>query len=416
MKRGAGGVTAIRAGGVTAAQGFWAASAAAGIKAMPPGASRAPDDLALVVSHPPAVAAGVFTANRVHAAPVAWSRAVVRARRPVRAVLVNSGNANACTGAKGAAAVERSTASLGAALGCAPRQVLVASTGVIGVTLPIERLVGALGRLVPRLATGPRTAAAAARAIMTTDTRPKQHAVRVRAGARSYVVGGMAKGAGMIHPQMATLLGIITTDAPLAPAQAQRLLAAAVDRSFNALTVDGDTSTNDTILLLANGAGGGRIAPGSRAETRIARALDEVTWTLAQAVAADGEGATKLLLVRVSGARDEADARRIARTVASSMLVKAAVHGGDPNWGRVLAAAGRSGVAFDSDKLELRIGGHRVVRAGASHPRGEAGAARHLRGRRVEMELTIGNGSATATALGCDLTAGYVAINAHYRS
>jgi glutamate N-acetyltransferase/amino-acid N-acetyltransferase len=226
----------------------------------------------------------------------------------------------------------------------------------------------------------------------------------------------MVKGAGMIHPHLATLLGVITTDAPLAPAQAQRLLVAAVERSFNAVTVDGDTSTNDSILLLANGASGGRIPPGSRAERTLARALDDVAWALAEAVAADGEGATKLLVVRVTGARNGADARRVARTVASSLLVKAAVHGGDPNWGRVLAAAGRSGVPLDPGELELRIGGHRVVRAGAAHPGAEAAAARHLRGRRVEMELAIGRGRAAAAALGCDLTPGYVAINAHYRS
>jgi glutamate N-acetyltransferase/amino-acid N-acetyltransferase len=404
-------------GGVTAAKGFRAAAAAAGIKPSPNGrGGRAPTDVAVVVSDLPAVAAGVFTTNRVQAAPVLWSRAVVRARRRVRAVLLNSGNANACTGAQGESAVRRSAIALGAALGCAPTQVLLASTGVIGVTLPVERLLIALGSVVRRLAPGSRAGAAAARAIMTTDTRPKQHAVRVRAGARTYVVGGMAKGAGMIHPQMATLLGVITTDAPLAPAQAGRLLAAAVDGSFNTLSVDGDTSTNDTILLLANGAGGGRVAPGSRAEQALGRALAEVTWALAQAVAADGEGATKLLVVKVAGAKSAADARRVARTVVSSLLVKAAVHGGDPNWGRVLAAAGRAGVPFMAKELELRIGGHRVVRAGAPEPGGEAGAARHLRGRRVEMELTIGRGPAAATALGCDLTAGYVAINAHYRS
>jgi glutamate N-acetyltransferase/amino-acid N-acetyltransferase len=369
-----------------------------------------------VISDRPAVAAGVFTANQVQAAPVVWSRAVVGARRPVRAVLLNSGNANACTGAPGHAAVERSTAALASALSCDPREVLVASTGVIGVRLPVERLTAAMRGLAARLAAGPRAAAAAARAILTTDTRAKQHAVRVRIAGRSYVVGGMAKGAGMIHPHMATLLGVITTDAPLAPGQAQRLLAAAVEHSFNAVTVDGDMSTNDSIMLLANGAAGGKIASGSRAEHMLAGALHRVAWALAEAVAADGEGATKLLVVRVTGARSHADARHVARTVASSLLVKAAVHGGDPNWGRVLAAAGRAGVALDPGALELHIGGHCVARAGAAHPGTEAAAARHLRGRRVEMELAIGRGRATAAALGCDLTSGYVAINAHYRS
>ncbi len=408
--------------GVTAAQGFRAAAGAGGIKSAPPLTSRngrgggLPADIALVISDRPAVAAGVFTANQVQAAPVIWSRAVVGGRRPVRAVLVNSGNANACTGTHGRLAVERSAAALASVLGCAPHEVLLASTGVIGVPLPVERLVAAMGGVAARLAPGARAAHAAARAILTTDTRPKQHAVRVRIAGRVYTVGGMAKGAGMIHPHMATLLGVITTDAPLTPAQAQRLLTAAVDRSFNAITVDGDTSTNDSIILLANGASGGKIALGSRAERLLARALDDVAWALAEAVAADGEGATKLLVVRVTGARCDADARLVARTVASSLLVKAAVHGGDPNWGRVLAAAGRSGVPLDLGELELRIGGHRVARAGAAHPGAEAAAARHLRGRRIEMELAIGRGRATAAALGCDLTPGYVAINAHYRS
>ena len=410
-------MSAIRIeGGVTAPSGFRAAAAAAGIKTAVGRNKRRPTDVALVISDRPAVAAGMFTANQVQAAPVLWSRAVVAARRPVRAVLVNSGNANACTGKPGRLAVERSAATLASVLGCRPGEVLVASTGVIGVPLPVDRLTQAMPALAARLATGSRASAAAARAILTTDTRMKQLAVQVQIGSRAYVVGGMAKGAGMIHPHMATLLGVLTTDAPLAPAQAQRLLAAAVERSFNAVTVDGDMSTNDSILLLANGAAGGRIAPGSPAERAFAAALQMVAWSLAEAVAADGEGATKLFVVRVKGAASQADAQRVARTVASSLLVKAAIHGGDPNWGRVLAAAGRAGVALDPSELELHIGGHCVARAGAVYPGGEALAARHLRGRRIEMELAIGRGRASAAALGCDLTAGYVAINAHYRS
>jgi len=404
-------------GGVTAARGFRAAAVAAGIKsaASRPG-NRPLTDLALVVSEGPAVAAGAFTSNLVQAAPVVWSRAMVGGRRPVRAVLVNSGNANACTGRQGQAAVVKSVAALASVLGCRPREVLVASTGVIGVPLPVDRLLLAIGGLASRLAPGPRAASAAARAIMTTDTRVKQAAVRVRIGSRSYTVGGMAKGAGMIHPHMATLLGVITTDAPLTPGQARRLLRTTVDRSFNAVTIDGDTSTNDSILLMANGAAGGTIRPGSRAERLLAAAMQSVAWTLAEAVAADGEGATKLFVVHVTGAHNRADAQRVARTVASSLLVKSAVHGGDPNWGRVLAAAGRAGVPLDPSELDLRIGGHRVVRAGAANPGAEAAAARHLRGRRIEMELSIGRGRAAGAALGCDLSARYVAINAHYRS
>jgi glutamate N-acetyltransferase/amino-acid N-acetyltransferase len=257
---------------------------------------------------------------------------------------------------------------------------------------------------------------AASRAILTTDTRPKQRAAEVRAGGRTWRVGGMAKGAGMIHPRMATMLCVITTDAPLGRAQARRLLARSVERSFNSITVDGDTSTNDCVLLLAGGAAGGRMAPGSRAERAVSEAIDRVCLDLAEAVAADGEGARKLIQVIVTGARSEDDARCVARTIASSMLVKTAVHGGDPNWGRVLAAAGRSGVRLDASAVALSIGGHPVARADGPCPRGERPAARHLRGRKVRIELRIGRGRASARALGCDLSADYVAINANYRS
>jgi glutamate N-acetyltransferase/amino-acid N-acetyltransferase len=331
-------------------------------------------------------------------------------------VLLNSGNANACTGEHGARVARASATAVAGLLGTRSSQVLVASTGVIGVPLPAERLLAAVPGLVRRLAATPAAARRAARAIMTTDTTPKEHAVRVRAGTRSYVVGGVAKGAGMIHPDMATLLAVVTTDAPLGRAQAHRLLRAAVDRSFNALTVDGDTSTNDCVLLLANGRAGGEVRPGSAAEAAVARALGAVCDNLAEAVAADGEGARKLLRVRVAGARSDLEARRVARTVAASMLVKTAVHGGDPNWGRVLAAAGRSGAKLDPRALDLRIGGHLVARRGAAHPAGERAAARHLRGRRIEMDLRIGRGPGAALALGSDLSADYVRINAHYRT
>jgi glutamate N-acetyltransferase/amino-acid N-acetyltransferase len=397
--------------GVTAPSGFFAASARAGLRE-----GRERDDLALVVSSVPATAAGVFTANRVKAAPVLWSQARVRAGRAMRAVLLNSGNANACTGAAGARVVRRSAAAAARVLGCSPEEVLVASTGVIGVPLPVERLVAALPRLAAGLGHAAAHARRAARAIMTTDTRPKQAVAALRGAGRTYTVGGMAKGSGMIHPQMATMLAVLTTDAPLAAAQARRLLSGAVERTFNAVTVDGDTSTNDCVLLLANGAAGGRVAVGGAAERALGAALERVCAELAEAVARDGEGARKLLVVRVSGARSEREARDVARTVASSPLVKAAVHGGDPNWGRVFAAAGRAGVALDPDRMNLYVGGHCVARAGAAHPRGERPAARHLRGRRVELDLHLGAGRARGTALGCDLSADYVSINSHYRS
>jgi glutamate N-acetyltransferase/amino-acid N-acetyltransferase len=312
--------------------------------------------------------------------------------------------------------VAESAAAVARALGIRPRDVVVASTGVIGVPFPTPRLLVSLPGLVARLAVGPRAARRAARAIMTTDTVPKEHAVRVRAAGRTYTVGGMAKGAGMIHPDMATMLAVLTTDAPLGRAQAMRLLRAANAGSFNALTIDGDTSTNDCVVLLANGAAGGRVPRGSAAEAAVARALGAVCQRLAEAVARDGEGARKLLVVRVSGARTQTEARVAARTVASSMLVKTAVHGGDPNWGRVLAAAGRSGARFDPRAVSLAIGGHVVAQGGAARPAGERPAARHLRGRRVEMDLVLGRGMGRAVAYGSDLSAEYVAINAHYRS
>ncbi len=423
-------------GGVTAPRGFLAASARAGIR---PGSSG--DDLALVVSDRPAVAAGLFTTNQVKAAPVLWSLGVVLHGRRVRAVLLNSGNANACTGRTGEIATARSAAAAARSLDelapsrartpgnrgigrraakrpgrIAPSEVLVASTGVIGVPLPLLRLLGAIPALVAKLGPGADRAAAAARAIMTTDTRPKQRAVEARSGGRAFRVGGMAKGSGMIHPEMATMLSVITTDAPLGRAQARRLLGRAAERSFNAITVDGDTSTNDCVLLLANGAAGGRVAPGGAVERAVAAAIERVCSDLAEAVAADGEGAHKTIQVRVVGARSEPDARRVARTIASSMLVKTAVHGGDPNWGRILAAAGRSGVRLDPAALELKMGGHLVARAGGARPAGERAAARHLKQRRVRIELRIGRGPAAAAALGSDLSAEYVAINASYRS
>lgn len=406
-----------RRGAVTAARGFYAGVAAAGIK---PGTTR--DDLALVLSERPAVAAGVFTTNLVKAAPVVWSARVVRAGRPVHGVLLNSGNANACTGRAGSDAVRKTARGLAVLVSelreasVPPEAFLICSTGVIGVPFPSERLLPALPELVVGLKSTPAAASGAARAIMTTDTKSKEAVARFRAGGRSYTIGGMAKGSGMIHPNMATMLAVLTTDAPLAAGAARRLLRAAVAESFNMITVDGDTSTNDCVLLLANGAAGGRLAPGSGAEAAFAAALGVVCHDLARQVAADGEGARKLLSVTVRGARTTAQARILARTVASSLLVKTAVHGGDPNWGRVLAAAGRAGVPLNPARLDLSIGGHQVARGGAARPAGEAGAAKHLQGTKIRMELTVGDGPATATALGSDLSAEYVAINADYRS
>jgi glutamate N-acetyltransferase / amino-acid N-acetyltransferase len=399
-------------GGVASPRGYRIAAAAVGIR---PGTLR--EDLALVVSDWPAVVAGLFTTNQVKAAPVLWSQDAVQSGSSVRAVLLNSGNANACTGRAGMRAVRRSAATLAGLLHLdEPRAVLVASTGVIGVSLPIQKILDGLPALTSRLSSSAQAGAQAARAIMTTDTHPKFCAVEVRVGDRRYRVGGMAKGAGMIHPQMATLLCLVTTDAPLTRRQVRRMLVAAVEPSFNSITVDGDTSTNDCAILLANGAAGGRVPPGGQMEKAVRAAIEHVCAKLAEAVAADGEGAHRLIEVRVRGTRTEAEARRVARTVASSLLVKTAVHGGDPNWGRILAAAGRSGVRLDPSRMTLAIGNHVVARAGLPCPRAERGAARHLRGRVVRLHLRVGHGPGAARALGTDLSADYVAINAHYRS
>ncbi len=404
--------TRLRAipGGVTAPMGFSAGAARGSIK---PGSRR--DDLALVWSDRPAVVAGVFTTNKVQAAPVVWSRRIVAGGGKVRGILLNSGNANACTGPEGDRATRDSAAALARVLDARAKDLLVASTGVIGVAFPSGRLIAGLPALVADLGRDARAALRAARAIMTTDTVPKQHAVTVRHGGRTWRVGGMAKGAGMIHPDMATMLAVIATDAPLTRTMARRLLRSAADDSFNALTIDGDTSTNDCVLLLANGAAGGAVS-GAGAMAAIGAAIAAVSRALAEAIARDAEGSGKLLVVRVTGARSDAQARAIARTIASSMLVKTAVHGGDPNWGRVLAAAGRSGARIDPGDLDLRIGGHLVARGGCAYPNGERSAARHLRGRRIVMDLRVGDGKGASTALGSDLSADYVRINAHYRT
>jgi glutamate N-acetyltransferase / amino-acid N-acetyltransferase len=397
-------------GAIVSARGFRAAGATAGIKA-----SGSPD-LALVVSDVEAACAGVFTTNRVKAAPVRWSEAIVRKGTTVRAVLINSGNANACTGKAGRKAVERSVAATASALGIDRKAILVASTGIIGVPLPVDRLVAAIPPLVNHLGRAASHGSQAAHAILTTDTRVKEHAVMVRVNGHTYRIGGMAKGAGMIHPDMATLLGMITTDAPLGQGQARNLLRKAVISTFNAISVDGDTSTNDCVFLLANGAAGGHIPVGGMAESRVAEALLEVCSILARKVAADGEGARKLLEVTVRGARSTSAARVIARAIASSSLVKTAVHGGDPNWGRIFAAAGRCGVPVRVECMELRIGGHLVAAGGTAVSGQERRAAQHLRKKTVEVDLSIGRGTGTATAFGCDLSAEYVSINAEYRT
>lgn len=388
---------------VTFPRGFRAGAIACGVKTGTP--ERL--DVALLVSDTACEAAAAFTTNAVVAAPIHVTRRHLAAARP-RAVVVNSGNANACTGEQGERDAEAVAAAAARACGLRTDEVLVASTGVIGVPLPADRIAAGLARLALSANGGDD----AARAILTTDTRAKVARRELELAGGTVRLGGMAKGAGMIHPDLATLLVFLTTDAALESNVLRESLREAVEASFNAISVDGDTSTNDTVLLLANGASGAR--PGEADLGRFATALGELCVELARGIVADAEGATKVFEVRVHGARDAAEARVAARAIASSNLVKAAVHGADPNWGRVLAAAGRSGAWVDDRRATVRVCGHAVFERGA--PRAyDAGAVRRgLRDSEILIELDLALGQGAARAWGCDLSAEYVRINADY--
>lgn len=394
--------------GVTSAAGFSAGVAVADVR----GEGSARPDVALLVSDRTAAAAGVFTRNRVRAAPVVVSQLHLR-RGLARAIVVNSGNANACTGARGLGDALRMAQAAADAVDCAPPEVLVASTGVIGRVMPMERILPAVVAAASTLdpAAGPE----AALAIMTTDTRPKEAGARFVVEGAVHHLGGMAKGSGMIHPDMATLLAFVTTDALVDPEVLQGILAASVSRTFNRISVDGDTSTNDCCLALANGAAfGPKLRPGAPGWAELEGALLEVLGSLAEQVVADGEGASRVFSVRVSGAADEGQALLAARCVSSSPLVKTAVHGGDPNWGRVLMAVGRSGAELALDRCRLRIQGEELFSRGQVVDGGVARVAPRLLSPRVVIEINLGVGEAEAEALGCDLTADYVRINADY--
>jgi glutamate N-acetyltransferase/amino-acid N-acetyltransferase len=330
-------------------------------------------------------------------------------------VVVNSGNANACNGPRGLEDARAMAARAGELLGVPAQQVLVGSTGVIGQPLPMDKVLPGIERAVAELSR--EGGLDAAEAIMTTDIFAKEAAVTLELGGRETVVGGMAKGSGMIHPNMATMLGFITTDAAIAPGWLGKALLQAVERTFNMITVDGDTSTNDMVVALANGAAGNRVIDGEGPDfTAFCAALEEVCRNLAVAIARDGEGATKLLEVRVRGARTERDARTAARAVAASNLVKSAVFGEDANWGRVLCAVGYSGADFDPDAVDVFIGDEKVAENGAALPFSEERAARALAGKHVVITIDMKTGDAGATAWGCDLTYDYVRINGSYRT
>jgi len=398
-------------GTVTSVPGFRAAGVACGIKPAPA------LDLALVASERPCAAAGGFTTNRFAAAPVLYDRASLAANpMDVRAVAINAGCANACTGDDGLADAREMAGLVAGALGCDTGAVLVMSTGVIGVRLPMERLRAGIPQAVQALSGD--GGAAAARAIMTTDTRPKACAVRTQVLGRPVTVAGMAKGSGMIHPNMATMLALIATDAAATPPLLGAILRRAVARSFNAVTVDGDTSTNDTVLLLANGQAGHAplTDPDAPEAAPLAEAVLAVAVHLAQAIARDGEGASHFVTVTVRGAASEADAWRAAKAVANSPLVKTAVYGGDPNWGRVLCAVGYSGCQVDPAHAALWFGDVALVAGGRPLDYDEKRAAAVLQEPEVTITIDLGLGAGEATVWTCDLTHRYVDINAHYRT
>ena len=401
------------AGGVTAPAGFQASGVAVGLK---PSGAR---DLALVVAPAGASCAGVFTRNQVRAACVdLCAERLQRNGGKAQAVVVNAGQANACTGDPARAESERITSALAQRLHLPPEQVQICSTGVIGHPLPVDRLLAGQAALTAELAATAAAGDAAAEAILTTDLVSKQYALQARLGERLVRLGGMAKGSGMIHPDMATLLAFVTCDAGVHPQWWQRTLQAAVDCSFNAVTVDGDTSTNDTVLAFAAGA-----PLPTRYLPQLALGLERLCRGLAKAVARDGEGATCLLEVQVSGATTAAEARTMARTICSSSLVKAAIHGRDPNWGRIVAAAGRSGAPLNPAALTLRIGPHLLIKDGRPTGTDPAPVGRYLQERGngaylqddcVDICLVVGTGPGEGTAWGCDLSQEYVRINAHY--
>ena len=398
-------------GSLASARGFRGAAIAAGIKK-----TRGELDLALILCDAPATtAAGLFTTNLVLAAPVLLSRQnLADSHGRCRAVLVNSGNANACTGRKGMQTARESARAAAKLLSLQPAQVLLASTGVIGVPLELGLVTNQLPSLVESLSI--ENASAVARAIMTTDTFPKSCVVRSEVGGKPVYLAGIAKGAGMIHPRMATLLSFLTTDALIGPRTLQNLLRAAVQVSFNRITVDGDTSTNDTVLALASGVSAVGVRPGNTSWAWFLEGLTQLCQTLAKMIARDGEGAKKLVIVEVQGARKPSDAERIARAIANSPLVKTAIAGSDPNWGRIICAAGYSGALFDPNKVDIRVNDLLLCRDGVDAGFDEASARKELDRKEMTLRLDLHQGKASAHIWTCDLTHDYITINASYRT
>lgn len=402
-------------GGVIAAKGYEAASTAAGIK------YQGRTDMALIYSQVPCVSAGTFTTNVVKAAPVKWDRQIVDSGAGVQAVVVNSGIANACTGEEGMGYCKETAEAAAKALNIDAAGVLVGSTGVIGMQLPMQKLVDGIQVLAGKKAEGLQSGHDAALAIMTTDTVEKEMAVEIEIGGKTVTIGGMSKGSGMIHPNMCTMLAFITTDAAITKEALQKALSEDVEDTYNMISVDGDTSTNDTAILLANGlAGNQEITYASPEYETFKEALHMVNETLAKKMAGDGEGATALFEVKVVGAESIKQAKTLAKSVVCSNLTKAAIAGHDANWGRILCAMGYSGVQFDPEKVDLffesKAGKLQIIENGVATDYSEEVATKILSEPEITATADIKMGDYSATAWGCDLTHEYININADYRS
>ena len=402
-------------GGVTAAKGFCAASTAAGIK------YKDRKDMALIFSKTPCKAAGTFTTNIVKAAPVKWDQKIVAESACAHAVVVNAGIANACTGQEGMDYCSKTADHAAELLKIPADSVLVASTGVIGMQLPMDRIKDGVSAMVPELSDANEAGHQASLAIMTTDTHEKEVAVEIELGGKTVTIGGMCKGSGMIHPNMCTMLSFVTTDAAITKELLQEALSEDVKDTYNMISVDGDTSTNDTCLLLANGeAGNAEISEKNEGYRKFAEALNFVNTTLAKQMAGDGEGATALFEVKVIHAKDKEQAKVLSKSVITSNLTKAAIYGHDANWGRILCAMGYSGAVFDPEKVDLyfssKNGEIKIIENGVALDYSEEEATKILSAEAVTATADIKMGDASATAWGCDLTYDYVKINADYRS
>ena len=402
-------------GGVTAAKGFEAAAAAAGIK------YQDRTDMALIYSEKPCKAAGAFTTNVVKAAPVKWDREIIEKKLRPQAVIVNSGIANACTGEEGMECCRKTAETAARELDVDAESVLVGSTGVIGMQIPMDRIEKGIHTLAAEKKADRESGAAAAKAIMTTDTRPKEAAVTFEIDGKTVTIGGMAKGSGMIHPNMCTMLSFITTDAKISGKALRKALRADVEDTYNMISVDGDTSTNDTVLLLANGmAGNDKIRYGTPEYEIFCQALHYINETLAKKMAGDGEGATALFEAKITGAQTREQAKVLAKSIVCSNLTKTAIAGHDANWGRILCAMGYSGAEFDPEKVTLffesSAGKIKIIENGVAVEYSEEKATEILSQPEVTVTADIGEGQAQAAAWGCDLTHEYININADYRS